>query len=219
MKLVFLGPPGAGKGTQAMAAAKRLGIEHASTGEIFRAAVKEENELGKTVKEYLDSGRLVPDDLTSRVVKEMVLERRKGYILDGYPRTVPQAEALRKMLQEKGQQLDLVLHFELDEHSAVQRLTGRLVCGECGANYHKLFMEPQKEGICDKCGSALAARSDSTHEVVRGRLHEYYNKTQPLVPYYEGQGILRIINASGSPEQVAASMWSVLDDLDSPLEE
>ncbi len=213
MKLVFLGPPGAGKGTQASRLSEEMGLEHASTGDIFRAAVAEGSELGQTVKSYLDGGKLVPDELTSQVVDEMVLARYEDFILDGFPRTIPQAEQLEDMLGERGQQLDGVIYFELSEDDAIVRLTGRLVCKECGENYHKTFMPPEKTGICDNCGADLKVRSDSSEEVVRQRLEEYEEKTQPLVPFYEERGILHTVDASGSPDEVTEETREVVEDV------
>ncbi len=210
MKLVFLGPPGAGKGTQAARLAERFGVVHASTGEIFRQAVAEESELGRTVKDYLDGGKLVPDALTSRVVGEMVLDRTEDYILDGYPRTLQQAQDLDDMLRERGDRLDAVIYFHIDDEEAVRRLTGRLVCAECGANYHREFMRPRVEGVCDKCGGALAVRSDSAEDVVRERLREYHLKTQPLVQFYRERGLIEQVDASASPDQVARLTEAVL---------
>jgi len=210
VKLVFLGPPGAGKGTQAVRLAERFGVVHASTGQIFRQAVAEESELGRSVKDYLDGGKLVPDALTSRVVGEMVLDRTEDYILDGYPRTLQQAQDLDDMLRERGDRLDVVVCFHIGDEEAVRRLTGRLVCTECGANYHREFMPPRVEGVCDKCGGALAVRSDSAEDVVRERLREYHLKTQPLVEFYRERGLIEQVDASASPDQVTRRTEAVL---------
>ena len=210
LKLVFIGPPGAGKGTQASRMAAEFGLRHASTGDIFREAAAAGSELGKTVSGYLDAGRLVPDELTSRVVREMVLERFKGYILDGYPRTVPQAESLERMLEARSESLDAVVYFELGPEEAVKRLTGRLVCPSCNANYHRLFMPPRRDGVCDRCGARLSVRSDSSEEVVERRLSEYNEKTRPLAPYYESRSLLRTVDASQDPDSVACDTRSVL---------
>jgi len=213
LKLVFLGPPGAGKGTQASRVAEQFGLEHASTGSIFREAVAQGSPLGGEVKAYLDAGKLVPDELTSRVVEEMVLERLDSYIMDGYPRTIPQAEALDEMLKARGEDLNAVLSFELDEETAVERLTGRLMCKKCGENYHKAFMPPKKEGICDECGGELIVRSDSTPQAVRERMAEYEEKTRPLAAYYEKRGLLRTVDASQPPDNVTQATQELLRSL------
>ena len=212
MRLVFLGPPGAGKGTQAQRIAERYGLSHASTGDIFRQAIAQADELGRTVKEYLDGGKLVPDELTSRVVEEMIIDKEDSYLLDGYPRTIQQARDLARMLEDRGQELDCVVYFSLDDGSAVQRLTGRLVCSRCGANYHKDFMPPKAAGKCDQCGGALKVRSDSAEEVVRRRLTEYHEKTKPLVEFYEEQGLLKRVDASSAPDEVTRATEAVLDE-------
>ena len=215
LKLVFLGPPGAGKGTQADRMAKQFGLLHASTGGVFRAAVAADSELGRAVRASLDAGRLVPDELTSRVVREMVLEKSEGYILDGYPRTLPQADALGQMLGERGEALDGVMHFELDEPEAIRRLTGRLVCERCGANYHRLLMPPRRDALCDRCDGKLVVRSDSSEAVVRKRLDEYRLKSLPLVAYYRERGLLRCVDASEDPESVSRKTRAILSALDS----
>ncbi len=213
LKLVFLGPPGAGKGTQAGRMAGEFGLKHASTGDIFREAVGSGSKLGLGVGSYLEAGKLVPDELTSGVVKQMILEKEACYILDGYPRTVPQAEALDEMLRERGEALDGVLYFELDEATALARLTGRLVCESCGANYHRLLMPPRRDRICDRCGGALSARSDSSEEIVVRRLDEYRLKTAPLVPYYRRRGLLKTVDASQGPDAVSRETRAILREL------
>lgn len=213
MKLVFLGPPGAGKGTQAAAMAEASGVRHASTGDIFREAVGAQSMLGQTVKGYLDGGKLVPDELTSRVVKEMVVERFTDYILDGYPRTVGQADDLEALLKGRGEALDAVVYYELDDATAVARLTGRLVCKACGANFHCDFMPPRVKDVCDECGVALTVRSDSNENIVRRRLVEYDKKTSPLVAYYAERGLLKTIDAGQAPAAVAADTRAALDEL------
>ncbi len=213
MQVVFLGPPGAGKGTQASRMAERFGVRHASTGEIFRGAAREGSELGQTVKEYLESGRLVPDELTSRVVEEMVIDSEEQFILDGYPRTLQQAYALQEMLEQRGRSLDAVVYFEVPDDMVVERLTGRLVCSECGANYHRRFMPPREDMICDECGGELKVRSDSSGEVVMERLDQYRIKTLPLVDFYEKKELLERVDATPGPDEVAESTAQVLEDL------
>ncbi len=210
MRLVFLGPPGAGKGTQAARTAEEFDLAHASTGEIFRAAVAEGSELGKAVQSYLDAGKLVPDELTSRIVTQVVLDRSQRYVLDGYPRTVPQARALDAMLAERGEELDAVLCFELDECQAIERLAGRLVCGECGTNYHSTFLPPRRPGVCDRCSGKLTSRSDSSAEVIKKRLAEYNEKTKPLRAYYESRGLARAVDASRDPDSISKEVSGLL---------
>lgn len=216
MRLVFLGPPGAGKGTQAARVADSLQVQHASTGDIFRQAAAAGSELGRTVKDYLDTGRLAPDELTSRVVEEMVVERWDSYVLDGYPRTLRQAEDLDDMLARRGQKLDAVICFQLGDEEALRRLTGRLVCTECGRNYHREFMPPLQEGVCDDCGAPLEVRSDSAEDVVRARLATYHEKTKPLVEFYERKGLLARVDASGTPDEVEQATRELLAGLTTP---
>ena len=213
MRLVFLGPPGAGKGTQAAIMAERFGVKHASTGDIFRQAVASDSQLGRQVKSFLDAGKLVTDELTSRVVEEMVVDAAESYILDGYPRTLQQARDLDGMLSARDQALDAVIYFELDDNAAVERLTGRLVCSQCGTNYHRAFLRPAVEGVCDKCGGALKVRSDSSEDVVRDRLSEYHEKTRPLVEFYEERGLLSRVDASGAPDVVTEATAELLGGL------
>ena len=213
MRLVFIGPPGAGKGTQAGRISKFYGLKHASTGEIFRQAVAEDTQLGRTVRQYVDGGKLVPDELTSEVVERMVLGPCEDFILDGYPRTLAQAQNLDGALHNIGASLDGVLYFHLDDEQCLQRLAGRLVCPQCGANYHREFMPPRVAGVCDECGGKLKVRSDSSRQVVGKRLREYHEKTQPLIARYRKRGLLQTIDASGSPEAVAGAACQVLERL------
>lgn len=213
MKLVFLGKPGAGKGTQADRMSDEWELMHASTGDIFREAVSQGTEIGKKVKEYMDQGLLVPDELTCRVVEEMVVDRQDDYVLDGFPRTVPQAEVLEDMLHERDQELDGVICFEIGDEVATERLTGRLVCDSCGQNYHKSFMPPEQEGVCDECGGDLKTRSDSTEEAVEKRMEEYRDKTQPLIDYYRKRELLWRVDASLSPDEVSERTRRVLSEI------
>lgn len=193
--------------------AERFDVPHCSTGDIFRRAAREGSELGETVKGYLDSGTLVPDELTSRVVKEMVIREEDDFILDGYPRTLQQAYALEEMLEERDESLDAVVYFEVPDDIVVERLTGRLVCSACGANYHRRFMPPQEEGVCDECGGELKVRSDSSEEVVKERLDQYRIKTLPLVDFYGKKELLERVDATESPDEVTERTAEVLEDL------
>jgi adenylate kinase len=213
VRLVFLGAPGAGKGTQAAILAGEFGAVHASTGDIFRQAISQGTELGSKVRDYLDGGKLVPDELTSAVVEQEVIEKEDSYVLDGYPRTLQQAEDLEQMLSKRGLGLDGVVYFELSDEDAVKRLTGRMVCSQCKRNYHRDFMPPQKQGVCDDCGGELKVRSDSAEDVVRKRLAEYHEKTRPLVDFYESRGLLQRVDASPAPQDVTKATEQILGGL------
>ncbi|MCD6415165.1 MAG: adenylate kinase [Planctomycetes bacterium] len=213
MKVVFLGPPGAGKGTQAQRMAKRFAVSHASTGDIFRRAMAQGLRLGLEVADYLDNGKLVPDELTSRVVAEMVIESVEDYILDGYPRTIQQARDLERMLLERGEALDGVLFFDIPEDAIIERLTGRRICAQCGANYHIVFMPPAKSGICDRCGGELRVRSDSSEQAIGKRLAEYREKTLPLVEFYDQKNLLRRVDATAEPDEVTRRTEILLRDV------
>lgn len=213
MIIVLLGPPGAGKGTQAEQIKKRYGIAHVSTGDMFRAATKQESELGKTVRGYLESGKLVPDEVTSRVVADRLSKPdcAEGVMLDGYPRTVGQAVALDEILKAKGATLDAVVYFDVTEETAVERLSGRLTCPTCGAGFHRKYMPPKKADICDKCGATLIQRADDKEETIRGRLKVYTSQTEALVSEYDRRGLLRRIDANVAPETVTKAVFKVLD--------
>jgi adenylate kinase len=197
MKLIFLGPPGAGKGTLAGVVSAQHGIPQISTGDMFRAAIKNETELGKKVKAILASGELVPDDVTVELVKERLTQADAagGYILDGFPRTIPQAEAL-----EKFQDLDAVIDFAIDDELVVKRLSGREICKSCGAIYHVTNMPSKVKGVCDKCGGPLYTRPDDSLESIKNRLDVYRKQTEPLIAFYRGKKLLRQIDSSRSPE-------------------
>ena len=199
MKMVFLGPPGAGKGTLSSLASKRLGLPHISTGDLFRAAVRNETGLGKKVKGIMAEGKLVPDELTIALVRERLAapDTASGWILDGFPRTIPQAEAL-----QVAEPVDLVVDFDVGDELILFRLTGRRVCGSCGKIYHVTTMSPKVEGVCDACGKSLAIRPDDREEAIRTRLAAYRDQTQPLVAWYGRRGIIETIDGSGSPETV-----------------
>lgn len=209
-KFVFLGPPGAGKGTQAVRLAKKLAIPHISTGEILRAAVREGTELGRTAKSFMDRGELVPDDVVAGVVAERLAagDCRDGYLLDGFPRTVPQADALAR---RTGGDPGLVVYFHLDEEEVVARLTGRRTCPECGENYHVKYLPPRVPGRCDRCGAELIQRSDDTEATVRERLRVYHEQTGELVDYYRVNGRLVEVDAAGAPDEVYERLLSEVD--------
>jgi adenylate kinase len=203
-RLIFLGPPGAGKGTQAQILEKRFKLLQISTGDILREAVKNETELGLLAKEYMDKGELVPDDIIIGLVREAITSysARDGYILDGFPRTIPQADALNKMLDELGQKIDCVLFFDLDDEEIVKRLSGRRTCRNCGAMYHIETNPPKVDGICDRCGGELYQRDDDKEEIVRERLRVYRENTMPLIDYYKARGLLVRIDASKEIDEI-----------------
>lgn len=197
MRLVLLGPPGAGKGTQASAIVKKHNIPHISTGDIFRANIKGETELGKEAKKYMDKGLLVPDELVVSIVKDRLTweDCQEGFLLDGFPRTVYQAEALDAELQTMGTRLDKVINIEADEHVLIERAIGRRICKECGATYHVKFNPPKAEGICDLDGAELYQRDDDNEETVTTRIKVYHEQTQPLIDYYTEKEL--ILNIDG----------------------
>ena len=204
MKIIMLGAPGAGKGTQAKKIAEKYGIPHISTGDIFRANIKEGTELGKKAKEYMDQGALVPDSLTL----DLIMDRFKapdcanGYVLDGFPRTIPQAEALTKTLAEAGAAMDYAINVEVPDEAIVERMSGRRACLKCGATYHIVYNAPKTEGVCDTCGEELVLRKDDAPETVLNRLSVYHEQTQPLIDYYQKQGILREVDGTKELNEV-----------------
>ena len=209
MKLILLGAPGAGKGTQAKRIEVDYGWPQVSTGDILRAARKAGTPLGKEAAGYMDLGGLVPDDLVVSLVKERLQDDdlKGGFVLDGFPRTVGQAEALASL----GVEIDMALDIEVDDEELVKRLTGRLTCSKCGAMFHKLFLLPKQEGICDKCGGALIQRADDNHETVRNRLAVYKEQTAPLIRFYEEQGkLFKIDGTGGTPSGVYAKVRELL---------
>lgn len=207
-----MGPPGAGKGTQAERLAAALGIVHIATGDLFRAAISQGTPLGQEAKKYLDAGQLVPDEVTVGMVRERLQQDdcRPGFLLDGFPRTVPQAEALGQILEALGQSLDAVLNMDVPEEKLVARLTGRRVCRQCGANYHVEYNPPQVPGVCDRCGGELYQRSDDTEETVRRRLEVYKKQTAPLLDYYRNLGLLKEIDGDQSVEDVFGALMQAL---------
>ena len=195
--LIFLGAPGAGKGTFASMLTEEISITHISTGEIFRNEIKNETELGKTAKKYVESGGLVPDDIVAKMVSKRLAEAdcNDGFILDGFPRTINQAKLLTDALSEISKSIDSVIYFEAGDELLIQRLTARLTCRKCGINFNKIFGPPKAEGICDTCGGELYQRADDSLETATGRLSLYKEQTEPLVAYYEKEGLLLTINS------------------------
>jgi len=214
IRMVLLGPPGAGKGTQGQMLAEKLGVPQIATGDILRAAVKEGSELGQKAKSYMDAGDLVPDEVMVGIIRDRLQDEdaQAGYILDGFPRTVAQAEALDEMLSNIGQKLDHVLHIDVDDEALVERLSGRLICRDCGASYHTRFNPPQKDQVCDQCGGELFQREDDQEETVRSRLAVFAERTQPLVEYYQQQGIYRRIDGDQEPQQVLTKILGVIQE-------
>src|SRR5579875_342993 len=204
MRLVLVGPPGAGKGTQAQFVSAHLSVPKISTGDIFRQNVSEGTDLGKQAREYMDAGDLVPDEITVGMVRDRLEEpdAKKGFLLDGFPRTVPQAQTLDGMLAEMDTQLDVVLELVVDDDEVVRRLSGRRTCRNCGHIWHVDFDPPSKEGVCDNCGGQLFQRDDDKAETVRHRLEVYYEQTAPLISYYAEAGLLVGIDAMGPVDDV-----------------
>ncbi|MGQ9779025.1 MAG: adenylate kinase [Bacillota bacterium] len=212
MNLILLGPPGAGKGTQAKLISARHGIPHISTGDIFRAAIAEGTPLGRQAREFLDRGALVPDEIVIGIVTERLgaEDCRPGFLLDGFPRTLPQAEALDRYLAATGRTLTAVLALEVGEEVLIRRLGGRRVCRACGAPYHIETNPPREEGRCDRCGGELYQRDDDRPATVRERLRVYEAQTRPLLDYYEERGLLKRIQADGGIEEVDAAIERAL---------
>ncbi|GGJ00923.1 adenylate kinase [Alicyclobacillus cellulosilyticus] len=214
MQVMLLGLPGAGKGTQAQRIAAEFAVPHISTGDMFRAAIAADTPLGREVKPYLDSGRLVPDELTIRVIRERLQQpdTRAGFLLDGFPRTLPQAEALDAMLAEIGRPLNCVLYIRVPREVLLARLTGRRICRQCGAVYHMVFQPPVTPGRCDRCGGELYQRSDDTEEAVATRLAQYA-ATEPLVEHYSRQGVLYTIDGNRTVDEVWHDIRNILHDV------
>ncbi len=214
MNLVFLGLPGAGKGTQAKILANRYNIPHISTGDIFRSAIKNETPLGLKAKEYIDAGELVPDEVTNGIVRERLGNKdcSNGFILDGYPRTLDQAEALDINLEELGKKLDLVVYTKVRESILINRLTGRRICEDCGAAYHVEFNPPEVKGVCDKCGGNLIQRDDDSEETAKKRINVNKDNTDKLINYYYDKGILVEIDAEKDIDQVSNDIIKVIEE-------
>jgi len=209
--LVFIGPPGAGKGTQAKLLSQRMGFLHLSTGDILREAVKKQTPLGIKAKEYMDRGELVPDSLIIALIEENLPEEG-GVILDGFPRTLAQAEALDNMLNAKGKELSKVLVFETPDEVLIDRLSGRRVCSNCGAVYHVKYNPPKKEGVCDLCGGNLVQREDDKESVVRNRLEVYRRQTQPLIDFYKKKSIIYKLDAMKGVEDLFSEIEGIIKD-------
>lgn len=212
MKIIMLGAPGAGKGTQAKMIAEKYSIPHVSTGDIFRANIKEQTELGMEAKKYMDQGLLVPDELTVKILLDRVAKDdcKNGYVLDGFPRTIPQAEVLDKAVSELNESIDYAINVDVKDENIIRRMSGRRACLKCGATYHIEHIPPKKEGICDKCGSELVLRDDDKPETVEKRLKVYHEQTQPLIDYYNKKGILREVDGSQDMKDVFNAIVSIL---------
>lgn len=212
MKLVLLGPPGAGKGTQAKMMIEKYQIPQISTGDILRQAVKDGTPLGKEAKTYMDQGELVPDELIINLVKERIKadDCKEGYIFDGFPRTVAQAEALDNVLEGLSTKLDAVVSINVPEDEVVKRLSGRRTCKSCGTLYHVIYNPPTKEGICDKCGGELFQRDDDNETTIRQRLSVYQAQTSPLIEYYSKQGLVKAIPGTGEPTEIFTAICEAL---------
>jgi len=221
MIIVFLGPPGAGKGTQCKILADRYNLKHLSSGDILRRERQEATELGQKAQKYMDNGQLVPDDLIVAMMSKEITghpggNSSAGVILDGFPRTIRQAQELDKALEAAGKQVDAVLNLQVDDEKLEKRITGRRSCSKCGAAYHITFNKPKQEGICDKDGAELVQRSDDTAEVVRNRIQAYHEQTAPLVTYYQKKGNMHSIDGNGAIENVTQAMCQVVDALLGP---
>ena len=213
MKIIMLGAPGAGKGTQAKMIAEKFGIPHISTGDIFRANIKNGTELGKKAKEFMDKGQLVPDELTVEILLDRVAndDCKNGYVLDGFPRTIPQADVLDKELTKLGDQVDFAINVDVPDENIVRRMSGRRACLKCGATYHIEHIPPKTEGICDKCGSELVQRDDDKPETVQNRLSVYHEQTQPLIEYYEKKNILKSVDGTKDMQEVFSDIVNSLN--------
>lgn len=212
MKIIMLGAPGAGKGTQAKMIAEKYGFPHVSTGDIFRANIKNGTELGKEAKQYMDQGLLVPDELTVRILLDRVAQDdcKNGYVLDGFPRTIPQAEVLDSELSKLGDHIDYAIDVDVPDENIIKRMSGRRACLTCGATYHIEHVPPKTEGICDKCGSELVLRDDDKPETVKNRLNVYHEQTQPLIDFYTNKGVLKTVDGTLPMEEVFAAITAIL---------
>lgn len=212
MKIIMLGAPGAGKGTQAKKIADKYQIPHVSTGDIFRANIKNGTELGKKAKTYMDAGQLVPDELTVDLLMDRISQAdcQNGYVLDGFPRTIPQAECLEKALSERNDAVDFAINVEVPDENIVARMSGRRACPSCGATYHIIHIPTKVEGICDRCGGKLVLRDDDKPETVKNRLSVYHAQTKPLIQFYGERKVLHEVDGTQEMEQVFADIVKVL---------
>ena len=212
MKVIMLGAPGAGKGTQAVRVASAYQIPHISTGDIFRANIKGGTELGKKAKEYMDAGKLVPDELVCDLVVDRIKKEdcKNGYVLDGFPRTIPQAEALDKAVEAIGEKVDFAVNIDVPDEAIITRMSGRRACLTCGATYHIEYNPPKKADICDTCGSDLVLREDDKPETVKTRLNVYHEQTQPLIDYYTGKNILVTVDGTQNMDKVFSDIKALL---------
>lgn len=212
MKIIMLGAPGAGKGTQAKMIAEKYGVPHISTGDIFRANIKNGTELGMEAKKYMDQGLLVPDELTVKILLDRVSNEdcKNGYVLDGFPRTIPQAEVLENALNDINDKIDYAIDVDVPDENIVNRMGGRRACSGCGATYHVEFIPPKAEGICDTCGKELILRDDDKPETVKNRLEVYHKQTQPLIDFYQKKEILRTVDGTAGMEDVFAAITAIL---------
>lgn len=212
MKIIMLGAPGAGKGTQAKLIAEKYGIPHISTGDIFRANIKDGTQLGREAKEYMDKGLLVPDELTVKILLDRVAKEdcKDGYVLDGFPRTIPQAKVLDAALCEIGDQVDFAVNVDVPDENIIRRMGGWRACLACGATYHTEYIPPKSEGICDVCGKQLVLRDDDKPETVKNRLDVYHKQTQPLIDFYQEKGILKGVDGTVPMDDVFAAITAIL---------
>lgn len=214
MKIVMLGAPGAGKGTQAIKIADKYDIPHISTGDIFRANIKGGTELGQKAKSYIDKGELVPDEVTIGMLLDRIAQDdcKNGYVLDGFPRTIPQAESLTEALKSQDDKIDFALNIDVPDEAIIERMSGRRACPKCGATYHIVYAAPKTENICDKCGTELIIRSDDKPETVKDRLNVYHQQTEPLIAYYKAAGVLREVDGTQELPKVFEDVVAILSE-------
>jgi adenylate kinase len=213
MNLILLGPPGAGKGTQAKRLEGKHGLVQLSTGDMLRAAVASGSALGRQAKQVMEAGQLMPDDIIIRMIAERIAQpdAKRGFVLDGFPRTEAQAEALAKMLAEHGRKLDAVIELGVDEAALIERIAGRFTCAACGAGYHDKYQRPKREGVCDKCGgTSFVRRPDDNAETLKTRLAAYRAQTAPIIPYYRSRGLLRRVDGMAAPDEVTRQIEAIL---------